>query len=88
MLLQGEEEMFMDVATSPLQCDHEYDLPTGPHVGPAAALRVPCSQGPASSVFDRGETPDTTLIEREPEEFQRASALAPGGSHQGASAGR
>lgn len=54
---------------SPMQPGREYDMPGSPHAGRSAALRVPCSQGPASKVFDRGTVPDTELIEREPRVF-------------------
>lgn len=54
---------------SPMQADREYDMPGSPHAGRSAALRVPCSQGPASKVFDRGAVPDTELIRQEPQVF-------------------
>lgn len=52
-----------------MQAGRDYDMPGSPHAGRSAALRVPCSQGPASKVFDRGLVPDTELIEREPRVF-------------------
>jgi len=45
--------------------DHEYDFPPTLHEGHAAALRVPCSEGPATYVFDRGLTSERALIEAE-----------------------
>lgn len=49
--------------TVPLIADHEYDLPPDPHVGHAAALNVPCSEGPAGYVLDQPLLSDRVLIE-------------------------
>lgn len=54
---------------SPLQAGRDYDMPASRHAGRSAALRVPCSEGPASRVFDRGLVPDTELIAQEPRVF-------------------
>ena len=37
-----------DTEAVPLFPDHRYDLPGGPHLGHAAALNVPCSEGPSA----------------------------------------
>ena len=51
--------------TVPLMYGHEYDLPGDAHLGHAAALHVPCSEGPAEFVLDRTEVSDRALIEAE-----------------------
>ena len=50
----------------PLMTDREYDLPAGPHVGHAAALCVPCSEGPASMVLARDDVSPLDLMASEP----------------------
>lgn len=50
----------------PLEPGREWDKPSGKHVGPAAALRVPTSEGPASFEFDRGDVSQQELISAEP----------------------
>jgi hypothetical protein len=50
----------------PLEPDRQYDLPGGPHLGRAAALNVPCSEGPATFLLERPEVSNTGLIEAEP----------------------
>lgn len=52
--------------TIPLAPNGEYDLPAGPHVGGAAALRVPCSDGRATFLLARGDESNESLIEMEP----------------------
>jgi hypothetical protein len=55
-----------ETEATPLEPDHEYDLPGGPHLGHAAALNVPCSDGPATfDALDR-ESDEQELIAREP----------------------
>jgi hypothetical protein len=49
--------------TVPLIPDHEYDFPPDPHVGHAAALNVPCSEGPPDCILDRPLVSDRFLIE-------------------------
>lgn len=50
----------------PLVPDHEWDMPSGPHGGHGAALRVPVSEGPSSYRFDRGNVSQQQLISEEP----------------------
>jgi hypothetical protein len=59
-----EEETFLP--TVPVSPDHAYDLPPDQHVGHAAALHVPCSQGPADYELRRPAVSDRALIEEEP----------------------
>lgn len=50
----------------PLEPGREWDKPSGAHVGPAASLRVPTSEGPATYDFDRGDVSQQDLIAAEP----------------------
>jgi hypothetical protein len=49
----------------PLEPDREYDLPGGPHLGHAAALNVPCSDGSADFELDRPTKSYDDLIAEE-----------------------
>jgi hypothetical protein len=50
----------------PVEPERGWDLPAGPRNGRAAALRVPCSDGPASMLLEPSETSVDTLMETEP----------------------
>jgi hypothetical protein len=52
--------------TVPLEPERAWDLPAGPRNGHAAALRVPCSEGPASMLLEPEETSLDDLIAAEP----------------------
>jgi hypothetical protein len=50
----------------PLSPNRTWDLPAGPRLGRASALRVPCSEGPASYELTPVETPPDALVREEP----------------------
>lgn len=53
-------------AAVPLVPDREYELPSSPHMGRGAALRVPISMGPSTRRMDRDTFDETSLLESEP----------------------
>lgn len=63
--MRNDDAEWKNEAT-PLEPGREWDKPAGEHVGHGAALRVPVSEGPATMVLDRGDTPDTSLMREEP----------------------
>lgn len=50
----------------PLVSGRHWDRKSSPHSGRGSALRVPVSQGPGSTVLDRGKTSQQALIAQEP----------------------
>jgi hypothetical protein len=67
MKLQAASSRGPDVEGSvPLSPNRTWDLPAGPRLGRASALRVPCSDGPATYDLAPVEIPPDDLVREEP----------------------